>query len=44
MGLKLDGESSSRPGFLISGVTDATLNVEGKTPSEKERLARVQTS
>ena len=30
------------PCFLISGETSASLNLDGKVPSEKERLARVE--
>jgi hypothetical protein len=44
IGLKLAGVSSSRPGFLSNGVTEAALNMDGKTPSEKDRLASVQMS
>jgi hypothetical protein len=32
IGLKLARLSSSIPAFLINGVTDAALNIEGKTP------------
>ena len=34
----------SRPSFLISGETIVILNLDGKMPSEKERLARVEIS
>ena len=44
MGLQFDGASLSRPCFLISGETRASLNLDGKVPSEKERLARVEMS
>ena len=30
--------------FLVSGDTSASLNLDGKVPSEKERLARVEMS
>ena len=38
------GVSLSRPCFLISDETSASLNLNGKVPSEKERLARVKMS
>ena len=30
--------------FLVSGETSASLNLDGKVPSKKERLARVEMS
>ena len=44
MGRKLAGLSASSPGFLRSGETTANLNVEGKVPWLKDRLARVEMS
>ena len=44
MGLQFDGASLSRPCFLISGDTSASLNLYGKVSSQKERLARVEMS
>jgi hypothetical protein len=41
-GLILARESSSRPAFLINGVTDAASNIEGKTLKENEKFASVQ--
>src|SRR5277367_4366633 len=39
-GLKEDGSSGLREGFFINGVTCATLKASGKTPCEKDKLAR----
>jgi hypothetical protein len=38
----LAGLSASSSGFLISGETTANLNVKGKVPWLKDRLARVE--
>jgi len=42
IGRKLEGIEVSRPGFLRRGVTEVLLKHVGKTPSEKERFARVE--
>ena len=42
IGMQFDVASLSRPSFLISGETSASLNLDGKVPSEKERLAMVE--
>ena len=38
---KLAGSLEGSPGFLRVGVTWATLNMVGKTPCEKDKLARL---
>jgi hypothetical protein len=44
MGRKLAGLLASSPGFLRSDETTENLNVEGKMPWLKDRLARVEMS
>jgi hypothetical protein len=42
MGRKCAALSASSPGFLRTGEIRANLNVEGKVPWLKDRLARVE--
>jgi len=44
IGRKLAGLSASSPGFLSSGETTANLNLVGKKPLLKDKLASVEMS